>query len=167
MNKFFVTSGIWLSACILSAHNLSVFFSSALVLACAATGAAETVTGTLSFCYLLFIWKCFASVCVCWLAVHSSLFICAYLHDWLVMLVFSFQDGGESDGLTMLFLFWILKSIISPHIKADFQFLFKPLGRHFSLSVINGLFAEFYNARRCTLSILIIPAAKIGNNHLS
>lgn len=55
---FFFTNGIWLSACILSAHNLSVFFSSALVLACAATGAAETVTGTLSFSYLLFIWKC-------------------------------------------------------------------------------------------------------------
>lgn len=30
-------------------------------------------------------------LCVCWLAVHSSLFICAYLHEWLVMLVLSFQ----------------------------------------------------------------------------
>lgn len=66
MNTFIVTNGIWCSACILSTHNLSVFFFSALVLAYTATGAAETVTGTLSFCYLLFIWKCLLlSVCVC------------------------------------------------------------------------------------------------------
>lgn len=68
------------------------------------------------FCYLLFIWKCFASVCVCWLAVHSSLFICAYLHEWLVMLVFSFQEGEASHTLTtpihtFLKAFLILKSI--------------------------------------------------------
>lgn len=78
MIKFFVTSGVWLSACILSAHSLSVFSFSALP--CAATGAAETVTGTLSFCYLLFIWKCLLlSVCGDWL----SIAVCSSVHIYM------------------------------------------------------------------------------------
>lgn len=87
-----VGSGIRLPACILSAHCLSVFSSSALVLACAAaTGAAETLTGTLSFCYLLFIWKCsLLSVSVDWpsVAVCSSVRIC--MNGWLCCWVFFF-----------------------------------------------------------------------------
>lgn len=113
---FFVNNGIWLSAYILSAHNLSVFFSSALVLACAATGAAETVTGIHSFLLPAVQLDLLASVCVCRLAVHCSLFICAYLHEWLVMLVyFLFREGEEerdvhSQRQSTLFLFLILKS---------------------------------------------------------
>lgn len=50
---------------LLLAHNLSVLFSPALVLAGAATGAAETVTGTPLFLLPAVRLEVPASVCVC------------------------------------------------------------------------------------------------------
>lgn len=87
----------------LLAHNLSVFFFPALILACAATGTAETGTGTLSFCYLLFIWKCLLlSVSVDWLAIAVCSSVPIYTNGSLCWYFLFKKRGGESHALTKL-----------------------------------------------------------------
>lgn len=114
------------SACFPSTHNLSVFFSPALVLAGAATGAAETVTGTLSFCYLLFIWKClFLPVCGDWLSIAQSVRLCIF--TWMAARVGVFLWGRRSE--TFYFYFF-----------SFCQFVYRPFGCCFScLGIVNCL----------------------------
>lgn len=107
---------MWLSAFFPYVLTTSLFslLCSALALAFSAIGAAETVTGTKSLCYLLFIWKCLLlRICVCWLAVHRSMFICACLHEWLLYWYFLFQESKAGHVLKLLilcFFFVILES---------------------------------------------------------
>lgn len=103
--------------------RLLCFLSSALALAFSAIGATETMTGTKSLCYLLFIWKCsLLRICVCWLAVHRSMFICACLHEWLLILVFPFFRKAQAAG-PLFFLFHSQINIF-PCANPDFNFPF-------------------------------------------
>lgn len=126
--------GFQVEHCCFSAHDLSVFFySSASVLADAATGAAETVTGMPTVPpsppspaphYLLFIWKCsLLPVSADWrsAAVRSSVHI--YMNGSLRCHL-PFSSSGTAMHLRRRSTVFIFKSQInsSPHVAADFAF---------------------------------------------
>lgn len=110
------------------------------------------------FCYLLFIWKCLLlSVSVDWLstAVCSSVHI--YMNGWLCWyFIFRMEEGAtHSQCRSTLFIFNSQVNI-SPHVMADFSFC---SGYLVASLVCVFLMSFFYDARRGTLPILIIPTA--------